>query len=219
MNCCVCGAKLSFFQGSAYIRYNGKQYPLCERCTKERIRIQNGKTANERAVAIEYFKGFIERGAVANSDCKVALLQLFSETEAATEELRKAEQQIEFNREWLNNIMLTTGHTFAGYEIVEYKGLLNASVVLGTGFLSEISAEIADTLGTESELFSQKIEKAKESTQNKLKEKALSISANAIIGIDYDIFTVGYNMIGVSINGTAVKIERCVQNTPVTEIE
>lgn len=219
MNCCVCGSKISFFQGSAYIRYNGKQYPLCERCTKERIRLQNGKTTNERVVAIEYFKEFIERGTVANSDCRAALSQLFDETEAETEEIKKVEQQIKFNREWLNNIMLTTGHTFAGYEIVEYKGVLNASVVLGTGFLSELSAGIADTLGTESELFSQKIEKAKESTQDKLKAKALSIRANAIIGIDYDIFTVGNNMIGVSINGTAVKIERCVQNTPVTEIE
>lgn len=100
-------------------------------------------------------------------------------------------------------------------------GLLNASVVLGTGFLSEFSAGIADTLGIESERFSQKVEQAKQATQTKLKQKALAIKANAIIGIDYDIFMVGNNMVGVSINGTAVTIEpeTSKDNVPSDNIE
>mgnify|MGYP002474615196 FL=1 len=36
---------------------------------------------------------------------------------------------------------------------------------------------------------------------------ALAINANAIIGIDFDITTFSNNMIGVSVNGTAVVVE------------
>lgn len=39
-------------------------------------------------------------------------------------------------------------------------------------------------------------------------EKALQLGANAIIGVDFDIMTIGNNMIVVSANGTAVIIKK-----------
>lgn len=146
------------------------------------------------------------------------MLSEYDYSQADAERLR---QQKDFETRWLQSILLTTGYSFTGYHITKYMGLLNASVVLGTGFLSEFSAGIADTLGIESERFSQKVEQAKQATQTKLKQKALAIKANAIIGIDYDIFMVGNNMVGVSINGTAVTIEpeTSKDNVPSDNIE
>ena len=37
---------------------------------------------------------------------------------------------------------------------------------------------------------------------------AMTMDANAIIGIDFDITTFSNNMIGVSANGTAVVVEK-----------
>lgn len=39
-------------------------------------------------------------------------------------------------------MLLTTSNSFEGYDIVEYCGIKSDSVVLGTGFLSEISASL-----------------------------------------------------------------------------
>ncbi len=207
MNCCICGSKLSLFQGTASLRYKNKQYPLCEHCTKVKIQLLNEKDLNGQDKARSYFKDFLENRNIEDPNCRNALLNLLNEQDYSRADAERVRLQEESNQKWLNNILLTTGYNFTGYRITKYIGLLNASVVLGTGFLSEISAEISDTLGIESDRFSQKVEQAKSSTQTKLKQKALAVKANGIIGIDYDIFMVGNNMIGVSINGTAVTIE------------
>ena len=221
MNCCICGSKLSFFQGTASLRYKDKQYPLCEHCSKTKIQLLNEKSVTIQEQAYSYFKDFLETKELADPNCKAALLDLLSEYDHSQADAERLRQQKDFEARWLQGILLTTGYTFTGYHITKYMGLLNASVVLGTGFLSEFSAGIADTLGIESERFSQKVEQAKQATQTNLKQKARAIKANAIIGIDYDIFMVGNNMVGVSINGTAVTIEPEIpkNNIPSDNIE
>ena len=73
--------------------------------------------------------------------------------------------------------------------------------------VSELSANISDFLGKECEDFSYKMDCAKGAAKNKLVKRVMEIGGNAIIGVDYDIFSIGQNMIAVSANGTAVKIE------------
>lgn len=68
-----------------------------------------------------------------------------------------------------------------------------------------------DLLGTSSGTFEGKMSKAKKIALNNLIEKSLSIGANALIGIDFDIMTLTNNMIVVSINGTAVVIEKKIE--------
>lgn len=107
----------------------------------------------------------------------------------------------------LKSHMLTTGYSFEGYRIVDYKGVISGQVVLGTGFLSEFSASFSDFFGMEANFFSDKLEKAKNAAKERLIEKSVLSGGNAIIGVDFDYIMFSYNMIGVIANGTSVIIE------------
>lgn len=104
--------------------------------------------------------------------------------------------------------ILTTGYEVSGYKIVDYKGVISGQIVLGTGFLSEFSASVADLFGSQSGLFSDKLEKAKNIAMNKLIEKSIEKGGNAVIGVDFDYITFANNMLGVVANGTSVIIEK-----------
>lgn len=104
--------------------------------------------------------------------------------------------------------MLTTGYSFDKYEIVDYKGIISGQVVLGTGFLSEFTATFSDFFGVKANLFSGKLEKAKDAAMEHLIEKSLSIGGNAVIGVDFDYIMFQGNMIGVVANGTSVIVEK-----------
>lgn len=104
--------------------------------------------------------------------------------------------------------MLTSGYNFEGYSITSYNGIVSGEVVLGTGFLSELSASINDFFGSNSEEFAKKMAKAKEFATNKMIEQSAIKNGNAIIGIDFDYTTYGNNMVAVSANGTSVTIKK-----------
>ncbi len=106
------------------------------------------------------------------------------------------------------NHMLTSGYNFEGYKIVSYNGIVSGEIVLGTGFMSELSASFSDFFGTVSEEFSIKMAKAKELSTLKMIAASVSKGGNAIIGVDFDYTTFGSNMVAVSANGTSVKVEK-----------
>lgn len=124
---------------------------------------------------------------------------------------RKESEKIENSqkrRNLIKNYMLTTGYEFYGYSIIEYVGIVSGQVVLGTGFLSEFTSSFADFFGTESNVFADKLETAKNAALEKLILKSNSIGGNALIGVDFDYITFHSNMIGVVANGTSVIIEK-----------
>ncbi len=104
---------------------------------------------------------------------------------------------------------LTTGNNFEGYAIKEYKGLVSGEVCLGTGFLSDIKAGVIDLFGESSNEYSDKIKEAKRLAVRKMVQESIEINCNAIIGISYQVAPfASNNMIMVSVNGTAVIIEK-----------
>ena len=107
----------------------------------------------------------------------------------------------------ISNHKLTTGFNFDGFKITKYIAVISGNVVLGTGLFSEFVGSISDVLGTTSTPFENKMEKAKEIAIQKLIIKSATIGGNAIIGVDFDFFTLNNNMIAVSANGTSVNIE------------
>lgn len=58
--------------------------------------------------------------------------------------------------------MITTGYNFEGYKIDLYLGNVSGETVLGTGFLSELSASFNDALGSNSRTMEEKMGKAKD---------------------------------------------------------
>ena len=86
--------------------------------------------------------------------------------------------------------------------------MAHGEIVLGTGFYSELSASISDLLGTSSKTFEGKLSQAKRAAQEQMIINAMTLNANALIGVDFDITTFSNNIIAVSANGTAVVIEK-----------
>lgn len=124
-------------------------------------------------------------------------------------EEEKKRNQINANiEEFKKNFKVTTGYNFEGYDIIDYKDVISREVVVGTGFLSELNAEISDIFGMRASGYEGKIAQSKSAVLNILKNDAAILNANAIIGINFDITTIGNNMIIVSANGTAVEISK-----------
>jgi len=68
----------------------------------------------------------------------------------------------------ISRIKVSTTPFIDGYKIIENKGVETASVVLGTGLLSEITGEVSDFFGVRSTMFESKLTKAKEAALDKL---------------------------------------------------
>lgn len=124
------------------------------------------------------------------------------------EEEKKRNQKNAELLEFQKNFKMTTGYNFEGYDIIDYKNIISREIVVGTGVFSELDAGISDLLGMRASGYEGKIAEAKLAALNYLKNDAAKLNANAIIGIDYDITTIGNNMIIVSANGTAVEIRK-----------
>lgn len=113
--------------------------------------------------------------------------------------------------ETVENVLLTTGVSFEGYSIVEYKGLVFDETITGIGLKTAIKS-IGDVFsswtGDQMSAITDRIDELKSCAIERLKYKALSKGANAIIGIDFESTFSDASGILISINGTAVKIEK-----------
>lgn len=203
--CCICGKKLNIISGSSIVEFNNKKYEMCGDCTGYRIRLNNSdlEIVNNSK---NFFKNMIMSGNIQED----VLELLKSYIDKAEEKNNIYTEKIEKKRvyeKYYNSIKLTSGYNFEGYRISEYYDVLSTSVVIGTGMVSELSASISDFLGKESEKFSYKMDCAKESARDKLVRRVIEEGGNAVIGVNYDMFSLGQNMIAVSASGTAVKIE------------
>lgn len=156
-----------------------KDIPFISECLKEKYKNENNPKYNSEIWSVR-------------------------ESKETSESLKKQMNELSYN---ISTHKLTTGYNFEGYKITTYINVINGNVVLGTGIFSEWSASIDDMLGVTSSPFENKMEKAKELAIEKLIRKSALSGGNAIIGIDFDFFTIGNNMIAISANGTSVMIE------------
>lgn len=120
------------------------------------------------------------------------------------EERESLEEQ---NNRILNFIATTSGFV-DGYRISKYIAIKSGQCVLGTGFLSDLSAGVNDMLGTESNRMGDKLSQVKDVALRKLIAECVKVHADAVIGVDTDVMTVGHNMMVASATGTAVKLEK-----------
>lgn len=104
-------------------------------------------------------------------------------------------------------ILLTSTHQVEGRRIVEYLDVISGEMVIGTGLFSELSADLADFGGGEVTAFKGKLGGAKKMALQRLRGAALSLGANAVVGVDLDYTTLSSNKIAVVASGTAVKVK------------
>ena len=228
--CCICDKKISMMDYSYHISADMDKLYVCEECNRYLRKLEKNITDEETHEAEIYFERFINRNNVSDEVRKYikllessvhdkikavkekemynfALKSIDSYVEEHTDiQHMDAVQNLNFLKE---NHLLTSGYEFEGYKIESYKGIVSGDVVLGTGFLSELAASLSDIMGIESDEFGKKLKLAKKSAIKDIIQETITVGGNAIIGINFDYSTFSNNMIGVSVNGTAVKVEAC----------
>lgn len=113
----------------------------------------------------------------------------------------------------LENLMLTTGSSFDGYKVVKYLDIISCEVVFKNSFINSLSAGFEDFLKglsfKEKELSgaTELIERGKQYVMTKFREKAISMCANAVLGIDFET-SFGSEIVKISVNGTAVIVDK-----------
>lgn len=106
-------------------------------------------------------------------------------------------------------MIATTTPTIEGSQIVQYKGIVTGEVITGINFIKDIGASLRNVFGGRSQGYEEELIKAKEAAINEMLQRAASIGANAVVGVDldYEVLGVDNAMMMVSVSGTAVVIK------------
>lgn len=105
-------------------------------------------------------------------------------------------------------MIITTTNQIEGHKIIAYKGIVSGQVAIGTGIFSSLNASLADILGVDANMYSDKLNSGKSLAILQMESKAKNLNANAIIGVDIDYTTFTGDIIGVVATGTAVVINK-----------
>ena len=104
-------------------------------------------------------------------------------------------------------MLLTTTNTIEGKQIVQYYGIVTGETIIGANLFKDFFAGIRDIVGGRAGSYESVLREAKDTALQELRDRAMQLGANAVIGIDLDYETVGANgsMLMVTAAGTAVR--------------
>ena len=105
-------------------------------------------------------------------------------------------------------MILTTTPTVEGRTITEYKGVVFGEVIAGVNFLRDFAASIRNIVGGRSGSYEEELIQARIQAMNEMADRARTLGADAVVGIDIDYEVLGENngMLMVTASGTAVKL-------------
>ncbi len=106
-------------------------------------------------------------------------------------------------------MIITTTNTIEGHPIVEYKGIVFGEVIEGVNVIRDIGAGLRDIFGGRSKTYENALCDARSQAQAELASRAVSLGANAVVGVkfDYEVLGEGNGMLMVIASGTAVVVE------------
>ena len=106
-------------------------------------------------------------------------------------------------------MILTTTNSVDGYRVSGYYGIVFGEVITGINFLRDLGAGIRNFVGGRSEGYEQELLQARTEALQELEQRAASMGAHAVIGVDLDYEVLGQgNMLMVTASGTAVTLEQ-----------
>ncbi|HEY9762859.1 MAG TPA: heavy metal-binding domain-containing protein [Trichocoleus sp.] len=107
-------------------------------------------------------------------------------------------------------MIVTTGPTVEGKQIVQYCGLVNGEAILGANIFKDFFASVRDIVGGRSAAYEKSLRQARNTAIKEMTQAAQELGANAIIAIDIDYESLeinnGGNMLMVAVSGTAVRV-------------
>lgn len=104
------------------------------------------------------------------------------------------------------NMVITTTPTIEGKHILEYRGIVFGEVVSGVNFVRDFAASLSNIFGGRSGSYEDELVKARQNALAEMEQRAYSIGANGIVGVDIDYEVLGQDngMLMVTVSGTAV---------------
>lgn len=110
-------------------------------------------------------------------------------------------------------MIVTTTNRVEGKTIVSYQGIVFGEVIAGINFVKDFAAGLSNIFGGRSSSYEDELIEARITALRELEDRAVSLGANAVVGVKIDYETLGQNgsMLMVTASGTAV---RCVDNNP-----
>ncbi|MBR2789113.1 MAG: YbjQ family protein [Eggerthellaceae bacterium] len=218
--CGVCGGKIPWAGGGSLPDVPGVD--LCTDCylslrgltgvvipKGELMRAGNYLTSKQVESVPPEMRAFLERKGIEFEAGKGWSAETFMQKEQEriqTENRAKAEAAAKKAREEQRNMLMTTTPQVAGHKITAYLGIVSGETIFGMGMLTAFTAGVADVFGEESDRYSDKMRKARDSATSKMRNEAKGRGANAIVGIGLEHSSFG-DMVGVCATGTAVIIE------------
>ncbi|MBI2598022.1 MAG: YbjQ family protein [Candidatus Diapherotrites archaeon] len=106
-----------------------------------------------------------------------------------------------------NNLLMMTTALPQEYKIVQNFGLVTGVTCRTRGIGGKFIAGFEALAGGEVTAFTSEMEKARYQAIDRMKEKALKLGANALVGIDIETSEVFTGIVLVSATGTALVIE------------
>ena len=104
-------------------------------------------------------------------------------------------------------MIISTTPSIEGRSIAEYRGLVTGEAILGANIFKDLFAGIRDIVGGRSGAYEQELAKARAIALEEMEALAVSLGADAIVGVDLDYETVGQgSMLMVTASGTAVRL-------------
>lgn len=110
-----------------------------------------------------------------------------------------------------NRFIITTTDTIENCPIKRYIDTICSNIVIGTNVFSDFAASVTDFFGGRSGSYKRKLQIIYNEASKELKQKAINLGANAIVGfkVDFDeISSRDKSMFMVSVSGTACIIEK-----------
>ena len=104
-------------------------------------------------------------------------------------------------------MILSTTNTIEGKPVTNYLGIVTSEVIIGANVIKDFLGGLRDFFGGRSGTYESVLKEAKENALTELRQNAMAMGADGVIGIDIDYETIGSggSMLMVIISGTAVK--------------
>jgi len=104
-------------------------------------------------------------------------------------------------------VLVVTTPTVPGYRVKRVLGVVHGLVIRTRGLGGKLLASFESLVGGRVRTYASELRKAKEEVIEQLKQEALRLGANAIVGVDFKTTSLLEDLIVVSAHGTAVLVE------------
>jgi uncharacterized protein YbjQ (UPF0145 family) len=106
------------------------------------------------------------------------------------------------------DLIVTTTNGIDGRPVQHYLGVVTGEVIVGANLFRDLFASVRDIVGGRSGAYEDVLSRAREEALGEMRQRAVALGGNAVIGVDLDYEVLGSNgsMQMVSATGTAVRV-------------